>query len=205
MLIVPRGRKKGDHEARRIEIAEAACRVFLRLGLERASLAEIAREIGNTTGVLRHYFADKDEMLLCAKNLIFDRSFDRASDAAARSTGLDTLRAMATGLLPTTPEAIDGYRLLAMFNGSAIGDAHLMKLQDKRNVTHSLQLAKLITALQRDGILPKELNPRLEAAGILALVDGLAEQVIVRQNSWSAEQMTALLDRYIDNLCAPRR
>jgi AcrR family transcriptional regulator len=200
-----KGRKMGDHDARRVEIAEAACRVFLRLGLARTSLADIAREIGNTTGVLRHYFADKDEMLLYAKNLIFDRSYERASSAAARCHGLDTLRAMAGGLLPANPESVDGYRLLAMFNGSAIGDSRLMKLQDKRNATHSLQLAELISRLQKEGILLKDLNPRLEAAGVLALVDGLAEQVIMRGNSWSREQLISILNRHIDNLCPPKR
>ncbi len=189
-----------DHDARRTQIAEAACRVFLRLGLERTSLADIAREIGNTTGVLRHYFADKDAMLLYAKNLVFDRSFERAGRAAARRTGLDKLRAIATELLPVTEEAIDAYRLLAMFNGSAIGDAHLMKLQHKRNRTHAVLITELITHLQSSGDLPGSLDARREAAGILALLDGLAGQVIVRSDSVSRDDQRALMNRYIDNL-----
>lgn len=197
-----RGRKRGDHEAKREEIAEAACRVFLRLGLERTSLADIAREIGNTTGVLRHYFSDKEELLLAAKNLVFDRSFEKATSAAARCIGLDMLRAMAIDLLPTTQESIDRYRLLAMFNGSAIGDVRLMRIQDKRNAMHCHQLAELMVRLQRDGMLPKDLNPQLEAAGILALVDGLADQVVMSKNSWSRKQLNALVNRYIDSLCA---
>src|SRR5438874_3346016 len=129
---MPKGRKKGDHDAKRVEIATAACRVLLRRGLEQTSLADIAREIGATTGILRHYFANKkDEILLYAKNLIFDKSIESAADLAACCTGLDRLRAMAINLLPVGPETID-YRLLAMFNGSAIGNASLMRLQDKR-------------------------------------------------------------------------
>src|ERR1700722_11100016 len=124
-----RGRTKGDHESKRIEIAEAAYKVFLRLGLERTSLADIAREIGNTTGVLRHYFVDKDELLLFTKNLVFDRTYERAKDAADRSDGLEKLRAMIRELLPTTSESIDGYRLLAMFNGGAMGHPRLMQPQ----------------------------------------------------------------------------
>jgi hypothetical protein len=61
-----------------------------------------------------------------------------------------------------------------MFNGSAIGDARLMKLQNKRNTTHAMHLAEFIGRLQKQGVLPKQLNPRLEAAGILALVNGFA-------------------------------
>src|ERR1700722_4200052 len=187
-----RGRTKGDHEIKRIEIAEAAYKGFLRLGLERTSLADIAREIGNTTGVLRHYFADKDELLLFAKNLVFDRTYERAKGAADRREGLDSIRAMIRELLPANSESIDGYRLLAMFNGSAIGDSRLMKLQDRRNVRHALLLADLIETLQKKGLLKKDLDLRIEAASILALIDGLAEQVIMRPSAWTRDQLTAL-------------
>lgn len=59
-----RGRAQGDQDAKRAKIAQAACDVILRLGLAQASLAEIAREMGYTTGILRHYFANKEELLL---------------------------------------------------------------------------------------------------------------------------------------------
>jgi len=202
---MPAGRAKGDHEAKRITIAEAACTVFLRLGLARTSLADIARDMGYTTGVLRHYFADKDELLLYAKNLLFDRSFQKARAAADRCIGLQRLRTMATEFLPSNKETIDSYRLLAMFNGNAIGDARLMRVQHKRNESHTALLADEITALQREEFLPKELDARLEACGILGLIDGLAEQVIMRPEALSRAQLEGLVNRYIDCLARPSR
>jgi AcrR family transcriptional regulator len=198
------GRVKGDHFGKRIQIAEAACTVFLKRGLARTSLADIAREMGYTTGVLRHYFADKDELLLCAKNLLFDRSYERARSAADGCIGLNKLRTMAIEFLPSGPDAIDGYRLLAMFNGNAIGDTRLMRVQHKRNESHSSLLADEIIALQNDGFLPRELNARLEASGILALIDGLAEQVIMRPEALSRHALESLLQRYIECLARPR-
>jgi AcrR family transcriptional regulator len=195
-----RGRKKGDHNAKRVEIAEAACKVFLRLGLERTSLADIAREIGNTTGVLRHYFSDKAELLLYTKNLLFDRSYRRAKEAAEPRTGLDKLRALVVQLLPSRPENVDAYRLLTMFNGSAIGDAHLMKLQAKRDVSHTLLIAEIIEALQQEGIVSRKLRPRFEAAALLALIDGLSDQMIMRPNSWSRAELESLVDRQLEIL-----
>ena len=197
---MPRGRTKGDHSAKRVQIAEAACKVFLRLGLGRTSLADIAREMGYTTGVLRHYFADRDELLLYAKNLLFDRSYARAEGAAATRVGLEKLRAMAVELLPTSPEAIDGYRLLAMFNGNAIGEPRLMKLQERRNDRHARLLGGIIGALQKEGILPKNLDSRFEAAGLLALIDGLAEQLVMRSRGWSRDALVSLLNRHIESL-----
>jgi AcrR family transcriptional regulator len=200
-----RGRTKGDHDARRTEIAEVACTVFLRLGLERTSLADIARELGNTTGVLRHYFANKDELLFYAKNLSFNQFHSNAIEAAAHARGLDAIRAYITGLVPITPAAIDRYKLLAMFNGSAIGDARLMKLQNQRNEMHSNHLATIIAKLQKEGELPKSLDPKMEAAGLLAMLDGLADRVIMLKKQWPAKALMDLVNRYIDNLNRPPR
>jgi AcrR family transcriptional regulator len=199
-----RGRTKGDHDARRTEIAEVACTVFLRLGLERTSLADIARELGNTTGVLRHYFANKDELLFYAKNLSFNRFHSNAIDAAAHARGIDAIRAYAAELVPITPAAIDRYKLLTMFNGSAVGDARLMKLQNQRNEMHSNHLASIIAKLQKEGELPKLLDPKMEAAGILAMIDGLADRVIMLKKPWPSKALMDLVNRYIDNLNRPR-
>lgn len=53
-----------DHDARRIEIAEAACTTLLEVGLERTRLKDIAVSMGYTTGVLQHYFKSKEDLLL---------------------------------------------------------------------------------------------------------------------------------------------
>jgi|SRR5579872_1036360 len=195
-----RGRIKGDHDAKRAEIAEAACQVILRLGLVRASLSEIAREMGYTTGILRHYFIDKDQLLLAAKNLLFDRSYEKARSAAMRHNGIDKLRAMALSLLPCDEASVDRFRLLVTFTGYAIGNAQLMKAQYKRDAQHWRVFEEVISALQEDGSLPRTLNPRLEACGILAMIDGLADQVIMNPSEWSADELKALMSRYIDSI-----
>jgi AcrR family transcriptional regulator len=194
---MPRGRKKGDLGAKRVQIAEGGYQVFLRRGLEHTSLADIAREIGNSTGVLRHYFSDKAELLLFAKNLLFDRSYQRAKEAAAQANGLGKIRATLAELLPSRAENIDACRLLAMFNGSAIGDAHLMKLQHKRNAGHTRLIADLIADLQKEGVVKKDVRPQFEAAALLALIDGIAEQVIMKPSSWSKVDLEFLVDRQI--------
>jgi AcrR family transcriptional regulator len=200
-----RGRVQGDHDEKRAKIAEAACRVILRVGLAQASLAEIAREMGYTTGILRHYFADKEQLLLYAKNLLWDHSFERASSAAMRHNGVEKLRAMAISLLPCDGPAVDRFRLLATFNGCAVGNAQLMKVQHRRNAQHWRVFEEVISALQEDGSLPSTLNPRLEACAILAMVDGLADQVIMQPDVWSPDELKEVVIRYIDSITRPPR
>lgn len=195
-------RKKSDHQARRVEIAEAACKVILRTGLQRTSLSDIALELGVTTGVLRHYFRNKDELLLFAKNLLFDRASERERRAAEAYTGLDRLIAVAVEGLPTTKESLDQWRILATFNGRAVGSRRLERLQHERNVLGWSLYTEEIRALQRAGFIPAGVDPELEGFGLCALVEGIAAQIIMAPRHRSAEEQRGLVRRYVQKVFA---
>lgn len=88
-----------SHRERREEIAEAAWRVIEREGIGNANLREIAREGGHTTGVLSHYFRDKQELLAFALGLVVDRQAKRVLRAPHHG-----LQAALAELLPLDPE-----------------------------------------------------------------------------------------------------
>ncbi|MDR3512716.1 MAG: TetR family transcriptional regulator C-terminal domain-containing protein [Caulobacteraceae bacterium] len=192
-----RGRIKGDHEVRRAEIARAACAVILRNGLAATSLAEIAREMGYTTGVLRHYFLSKEELLFHAKNSLFDAAIDARRDGAQDLQGRDKLTSVVTAMIAVNPAAVDRYRLLAAFNGSAIGDEALMSKQHARNQENIEALSALIAELQACGLALKGLDPRMAALGLLALIDGLWEHIIMKPQDWGGDDLAALVMAHV--------
>jgi TetR/AcrR family transcriptional regulator, transcriptional repressor of aconitase len=193
------GRKPCNHDEKRREIARAACKVILRLGIANAGLADFAREMGYTTGVLRHYFVDKEHLLLFAKNMLFDNADARAHRAAAALTGFAKLRALVITELPVDEDSIDRWRLLAVFRGSAIGDKSLMKLQQKRIEQGWLDLEKKLAALKHLGILPATFDSAIEARGISAYLEGLADQVIMDPRKWHKQQIIQLMSQYLDS------
>jgi AcrR family transcriptional regulator len=197
-----KGRIPGDHAARRVEIAEAACRAILRLGLANAGLAEIAREMGYTTGVLRHYFDDKEHLLLFAKNQLFDRAHQHAVSLAAGVSGFERLRIMVCESIRLDAEAIDRWRLLTIFNGSAIGNASLMQVQARRNERFWKLIEDELMELQRAGILSRRMNVALEARGIAAIMDGLADQIVMKPKAWKPAEVAMLLTVYLDSVLA---
>ena len=79
------------HERRRRELAHAVHRTVDRVGIEGASLREIAREAGVTTGTLTHYFADRGELVEYALELVVSESTERVMAAAATGSLLDAL------------------------------------------------------------------------------------------------------------------
>src|SRR5215469_9596331 len=62
-MAVIQARPQNESEERRNEVVKATWRVIAREGLDKASMRAIAHELGTSTGVLTHYFRDKDQML----------------------------------------------------------------------------------------------------------------------------------------------
>lgn len=114
-----------DHDLRREEVAEAAWRVIGRDGIEGATLREIAREAGFTTGVIQHYFRDRDELLAFAARLISQQGSERLAEAiAAHPAGRERLRVLLGILVPSCLRAARVAVLLGFWARAATDPRH---------------------------------------------------------------------------------
>ena len=52
-----------DHDERRLELVDATWRIIARLGIEGATMREIATEAGFANGALKPYFPTRDTLL----------------------------------------------------------------------------------------------------------------------------------------------
>ena len=114
-----------DHDQRREEVAEAAWRVIGRDGIGGATLREIAREAGFTTGVIQHYFRDRDELLAFAASLISEQCAVRLQEAIAiHPPGRARLRALLDVLVPANLRAARVAVLLGFWAQAATDPRH---------------------------------------------------------------------------------
>src|SRR4051812_18294539 len=88
-----------DHEQRREELARAAVRVIGRDGLEGATTRAVALECGWSTGVLKHYFTNKDELLHAALREVERSNVERFERAALEATGYEAVTAAVAPIL----------------------------------------------------------------------------------------------------------
>jgi AcrR family transcriptional regulator len=122
--------KRVDHARRRDEIALVACRAVARRGFERATVAQIARAAGYTTGMVAYYFDSKQEIILAALRLILRRMDQRLQRAPELAHGGER-----DGLLEVLSEAlpIDAQRRIecafwTAFWGQLSADPRLKRL-----------------------------------------------------------------------------
>jgi TetR/AcrR family transcriptional repressor of bet genes len=195
--IVP---KVVDHEARRAELGEAVWRVALRRGLEDATLREIAAEAGWSTGALAHYFADKDELLRFAFRLVVGRAGNRFARALEGGGGLEALGTALRENLPLDDERRAEARVWLAFLGRSLSRPELTADRRAFYAAWRRSLADVIAAGQSDGTLVADLPAETEAAGLIALVDGLALQALSDPRGLPARRQTAILDAALERL-----
>lgn len=111
-----------DHDERRLELVDATWRIIARLGIESATMREIAMEAGFANGALKPYFPTKDTLLEFAFSHVFNRTNQRIEAITEGKSGLSALRAFCLEVLPLDEERVNEARIVIPFWQKAIND-----------------------------------------------------------------------------------
>ena len=155
-------------DIRRVEIIEAAHRVFLVGGFNALTTTRICREAGMSQGILTYYFKSKDEVLFemvrYANRLLMDEVVRRLRKAG---TGWERLIAIVEGLFPEAHYEPNIANAWVSFYAATAENARYAKLQ---HLFYRRLRSNLASALS--GTLN---SPELDhfSRGFAAMVDGL--------------------------------
>lgn len=111
-----------DHDERRLELVDATWRIIAKLGIEGATMREIATEAGFANGALKPYFPTKDTLLAFAFSHVFNRTNQRIEAVTAGKSGIAALRAFCVEVLPLDEERINEARIVIPFWQKAVND-----------------------------------------------------------------------------------
>lgn len=190
-----------DHAKRRTELAAAVWRLASREGLDAVTLRRVSAEAGWSTGALHHYFGDKEELLLFAFHTVADRVTRRLAAAAKATTEpLELARTLLTVGLPLDAERRAEVRVWFAFLGLALTRPALARAQRDAYRAWRKRLAKTLHEAQQRGALDRALDPEREAAGLIALVDGLAVQATFEPRALSGARQLELVDERLARL-----
>ena len=191
-----------NHEERRGEVVAAARRIILREGIEAATTRAIAREAGYSNGVLTHYFADKDEILLSALEASHRRIADRLREKLSGRTGLAALRELLLDNVPLDDERAGETGLEVGFWGRSLTSPALLEVQRRE----AAELRYLVTSLLRSAAEAGEIHTDEDledvAERLLALVDGLSVHRLLYTSHVTGERLERLVTGEIERLRA---
>ena len=118
-----------DHEARRIEYAEAAMRIALKGGVESLTVRAVSAEAGCSTGALAHYYKSKDDLLIAVQRAAARQSLERIDACFSRFEGPQLLEEVILRALPLDEERRGEWRLWLAYFARAAQITELARVQ----------------------------------------------------------------------------
>ena len=193
-----------DHEARRLELVEAAWRVILRDGAGRVSVRAVAAEAGVSAGSLRHLFPTQAELLRSAMDRVNTTVRARILALPADLIGPDRALRIVRELLPLDAERRAEMEVNLALIAAAVTDPGLAAARDESFDALRYACERVLALLDGAGDLAPGLDAALEAARLHALIDGLAAHLTYQAPDTATEWADAVVRRHLASLRPPR-
>jgi AcrR family transcriptional regulator len=189
-----------DHAERRDAFGRAALQVIARDGLGGLTMGTVAKQAGTSVGLVQHYFSSKDELLLFAHRRVASRF-----DSWLESIKLDgpvgpVVYEALLRLLPLDRERRDDMRVRLAFSAAGANDPRLAEYQAERHNYLRRRLAQAIDRAQNHGEVATDVDSKIAAIILAALVTGLGSQMITDPKRLPPSVAVAALRSHLSSL-----
>ena len=171
-------------------LAAALLEVAARIGLDGASVREVASHAGVSIGAVQHHFPTKDEMLAYSFRSLAERVLTRLSTVDPDIDPARTLFAALSQLLPLDDQRTAEAHVMAAFTVRAATSPSLSTI---RHTTLFTMRTAVSAVLIRMGTA----EPETRAALLLAAVNGLALDAVASTELYPPEYLTHALHTQI--------
>jgi AcrR family transcriptional regulator len=168
-----------DHELRRREVARTAVRIIARDGLDAATTRAVAAESGWSTGVLKHYFAGKNDLLQHALSELEATNAELLEAASSEPTGYQELR---RALLTILTSDSDHSKVWIAFMSRAATDPAISAEMQRGAAAWQRRWQTILVRGQQDGSIRDDVSPELAAIELWSLVSGLRMAALFNPN-----------------------
>ena len=186
--------KKVDHDARREELVLAAWRVIAANGIDEVTIRDIARESGYSSGVLAHYFKNKDDLLAHALRLSHTRIRKRYDTEVDTPVAVDALRAILIDNLPMDEQRDLETRIEMSFWARALRNEELHEIQREESETLRKLLRELVDEAKKEKAVAKK-HDREEVIELLgAVIDGISLHALLYPDRLPPKKQAAVME-----------
>lgn len=188
-------RVKPEH-IRREQIIDAAFDVIYNIGLTNTTIAKIAKQAGLSTGIVSHYFGDKQGLInACMRGMLNElRTQTEQYKAKVSQNPVDLIKAIIDSNFDSSQTNAKAMRLWLEFWTASMHIPELGRLQrinDQRSYSNlKYHFLKLIPEPQAN----------IAAHGLAALIDGLwlRASLMGRQDHFDVEQSRLIAYNYLN-------
>jgi AcrR family transcriptional regulator len=186
--------KKVDHDQRRLEVAIAAATIIADEGLEALTTRNLAGAMACSIGVLSHYFANKDEIVIAAMNWADSRIEERFTRLIEQSPmGVDQYQPFIIDTFPLDEQSELEWRVRLNLAAYSLTHPRLKQSQDELRKSRQQRLLKMILALQQSGNIRADIKPEIIMQNAIDLVTGTAYNLLMIPMQERAEKLEFVL------------
>ena len=188
-----------DHPKQKQAIAEAAWRVIVQQGVQKASARNIAKEAGISLGAMRYYFSAQNELLAYANQLVHARLAERIDsifqdDVQPKEKILRVLLC----LLPSEDGLVLENSVRLSLKMAALHDVET----SGRVPDAAYSAAKnVISYLALLNLLMKNAELELETERLSALLDGLAIKSLANPAEAEEAMIKKIIRYHLNSIC----
>lgn len=189
-----------DHEQQRNALAASAAEVVAQSGLDQTSLRQVASKHGCTKGMVQHYFADKDALLVAALAWVDSNCEQRLARAGNALAGLSLLEVRLRGMLPLDRQRHREWQVRLAFNNPQA----LSPVLSRAVQGHQLQQRETGLRILRDarerGELRRGLSLLTAYRSLSSLVYGMGLTAVINPAELPLAAQKKILKSGIDSL-----
>lgn len=187
-----------DPDQRRVELAEAVFAVIRRDGINSASVRAVAAEAGWTRGVIGHYFADRDDLLLYAYRVAIRDTCDLVR-AETRTLGpLPALQFALSQLLPVNERSRVNFQIWLGFMGRVADRPELGRSVLREHMEFRRLIGELVEAWLQAELLSVDISSDALVEEIVVYVDGLGVATALDLQTHSPVRLTGAIRDYLE-------
>ncbi|MFK0039823.1 TetR/AcrR family transcriptional regulator [Paenarthrobacter sp. NPDC090517] len=186
-----------DHDQRRLELVDATWRIIARLGMEGATMREIAEEAGFANGALKPYFPTKDLLLTSAFGHVFNRTNQRIAAMTEGLSGVAALRAFCAEVLPLDEERVNEARIVIPFWQKALNDAEMATLHSESMGQWHTTITAHCAAARAAGEIHAPIGDAAVADHLLNMMLGAQIVVALSPAEHFSQDLAGQLDNYL--------
>jgi AcrR family transcriptional regulator len=163
-------------------MAAATHRLIAHAGLDAATMAAVAREAGFSVGLVQHYFASKDELLLFAYKRMTEDQLARVARVVAEGEAeQQPIRAILIRCMPELWPLDDArrgeYRVAKAFHARALDVPTVAEVARETAAVVRGQIARAVENGKQCGEVDPATDAERAALELSALITGLADEL----------------------------
>lgn len=190
---------------RKAQILTATCAVIAESGIQDLRLTDVAARAGVSAGTIHYYFDGKQALLHAAFEHNFRHSLDRrAAVLAGGGNPLELLARLVESYAPMDDESVAAWRVWAELWVHGLREPALQELNESIYGEWRRTVVGLLRDAQDQGLIGDH-DPVLAANTVVAMIDGLAIQVLLGSRNMTLDRMHATCRAYLNGLATDRR